>query len=405
MRIIVQKYGGSSVATVKRIQRVAKRIVELKDQNTAVVVVVSAMGKTTDKLVAKAHSITEQPKVREYDMLLATGEQVSIALVTMAIDALGCEAVSLTGAQAGIITDNVHGKATISEIHTERIMKLLNEGKIVIVAGFQGVNLEDDITTLGRGGSDTTAVALAAALKAELCEILTDVDGVYSADPNKIDSARKLDEISYDEMLELASLGAKVLHPRSVELAKEYGVDLHVRSSFNMREGTIVKEEETLEKKRIVSGIASDPKIAKVSVLGVPDRPGIAATIFGALAEAHINVDIIVQNVNREGINDISFTISRDDADHAVATLKKLPQDMCAGGVVVDDKIAKVSIVGAGMISRPGVAAGMFRALADEGINIDMISTSEIRVSCIIARNRADDAVSALHRAFESDLA
>jgi len=393
------------VATVKRIQRVARRIVKLKDDNTAVVVVVSAMGNTTDRLVAMAHRITPNPTAREYDMLLSTGEQVSIALLTIAINALGCRAISLTGAQAGIITDNVRGKATIREIHTERIMKLLEEGNIVIVAGFQGVDMEGEITTLGRGGSDTTAVALAAALKAELCEILTDVDGVYTADPRTINNALKLNEISYDEMLELASLGAKVLHPRSVELAKEYDVHLHVRSSFNQRRGTIVKEVNALEKKRTVSGVALDVETAKVSVLGVPDRPGIAATIFGALADAYINIDIIVQNVNRDGISDISFTVSRDDLDQAVATVKTLPADVCAGGVAVDDNIAKVSIVGAGMISRPGVAARMFRALSDEGINIDMISTSEIRVACIIARNRAADAVRALHKVFEIDFA
>ncbi|MEW5946687.1 MAG: aspartate kinase, partial [bacterium] len=361
-------------------------------------------GDTTDELIRMAQEVNPSPSEREYDMLLATGEQVSIALLTMAIHALGCEAIAMTGAMAGIVTDNVHKKATITEVNPRRVLECLEEGKIVIVAGFQGMDVNEEVTTLGRGGSDTTAVALAAALGSGECEILTDVDGVFTADPKIVGGAvRKLGEVGCHEMLELASVGAKVLHPRSVELAKEYGVRLHVRSSFNRKRGTIVKGVEDLEKKRPVSGVALDVKTAKVSVLGVPDRPGVAGTLFGILGDNHINVDMIIQNVMRGGVNDITFTVSQDDLPKTVELMKSLPPEMSAEGVAVDDKIAKVSIVGAGMVSKPGVAAEMFRTLGGKGINIDMISTSEIRVSCIIARERGEEAVRLLHAAFELD--
>ena len=403
MALIVQKYGGTSVGTVPRIKRVAERIIRLRDEGNDVVVVVSAMGKTTDKLLNLAQQITERPTEREYDMLLSTGEQVSISLLTMALHARGYSAISLTGAQAGIVTDSQHARATIRSINTRCMRHNIKQGNILIVAGFQGVNKEHAITTLGRGGSDTTAVALAAALKADWCAILTDVDGVYTSDPRMVPDAQKLDEISYDEMLELASLGAKVLHPRSVELAKEYGVTLHVRSSFNNKPGTLVKEVSALEKKNIVSGVACDKNTAKVTLMAVPDKPGVAASVFTALGEAAINVDMIIQNINRGQTNDITFTVDGDDLAKTLDAIKPLKKELGYKSVVTDKNTAKVSIVGAGMVSHPGVAARMFKALGAAKVNIQMISTSEIKVSCLISLKLADKAVKALHKEFELD--
>lgn len=405
MAIVVQKFGGSSVADADRIRRVARRVVECYQQGNQVVVVVSARGDTTDELISLAKEITDNPPEREMDMLLSTGEQVSIALLAMAIQAMGYPVISLTGPQVGILTDNVHTKARIQEVRSERLMAELNQGKIVIVAGFQGMTRDNDITTLGRGGSDTTAVAIAAAIKADVCEIFTDVDGVYTADPRVVPRARKLATISYDEMLELASLGALVLQPRSVEFAKQYGVTIHVRSSFNYNEGTLVREVTDMEKVMVVSGVAHDLNVAKISLFDVPDRPGIASTVFTALARESINVDMIIQSGMRDGINDISFTVAKDDLNKVVRVMHKVKEETGASGVSFEDNVAKVSIVGAGMITNPGVAAAMFQALAEEGINIQMISTSEIKVSCIIDAGDAYKAVRALHKKFGLDSA
>ncbi|GAW93248.1 aspartate kinase [Calderihabitans maritimus] len=400
MALVVQKYGGSSVADAEKIRRVARRVVECYKKGNQVVVVVSAMGDTTDELISKAREVTENPPDREMDMLLATGEQQSIALLAMAIQALGYPVISLTGPQAGILTDNVHTKAKILEVSSDRLLKELGEGKIVIVAGFQGITMDNEITTLGRGGSDTTAVAIAAALKADVCEIFTDVDGVFTADPRLVPSARKLSRISYDEMLELASLGALVLQPRAVEFAKQYHVRLHVRSSFNYNEGTIVEEVSDMEKEMVVSGVAHDLNVAKITVFDVPDRPGIACRLFSALARESINVDMIVQSQMRNEINNISFTIGKDDLRKAVGIIERIKGEIGASGFSYDDSVAKVSIVGAGMITNPGVAARMFEALAEEDINIQMISTSEIKVSCIIDAQEIQKAVLALHKKF-----
>jgi aspartate kinase len=400
MALVVQKYGGSSVADAEKIKAVARRVVEAAKGGRGVVVVVSAMGRTTDGLIRLAHEITPRPPERELDMLLATGEQVSIALLAMAIDALGHKARSFTGEQAGIRTDAAHTRARIVGIDGEKVQRALDEGCIAIVAGFQGVTEEDDITTLGRGGSDLTAVALAAALRADVCEIYTDVDGVYTADPNIVPEARKLDRISYDEMLEMASLGAKVLQSRSVEFAKKYGVPVHVRSTFKSDPGTLVTREDPRMEAVVVTGIAHDRGQAKVTILGVPDRPGIAAQVFGAVADHGIVVDMIVQNVSREGLTDISFTVPRADRPKVVATLEEVGRRIGAQGVTADDRIAKVSIVGVGMRSHSGVAARMFRTLSAEGINIQMISTSEIAVSCVIEDKYTELAVRALHEAF-----
>ena len=400
MGIVVQKFGGSSVATPERIKRVAKRVVETRGKGADVVVVVSALGDTTDELIALAKQITDRPPRREMDMLLATGEQVSIALLAMAINDLGHPVISLTGAQGGIITDNTHTKAKILKVNPERVKQELAEGKIVIVAGFQGITSTQDITTLGRGGSDTTAVALAAALKAEVCEIFTDVDGVYTADPRVVQSARKLADVSYGEMLEMASLGALVLQPRSVEFGSQYGVPIHVRSSFNYNEGTIVREERVVEKDMVVVGVAHDVNVAKVTIVDVPDRPGVAYRIFSALAQDGINVDMIVQSTKQESTTDLLFTVSRDDLPRAKEIVEGVAAGLGAQRVLVDDNVGKVSIVGAGMVSNPGVAAKMFEALAQADINIMVISTSEIKVSCLV---RADDvlrAVRVVHEAF-----
>ncbi|MBU1487253.1 aspartate kinase [bacterium] len=401
MSLIVQKYGGSSVANPERIKNVASRIVSSYKEGNQVVVVVSALGDTTDELIALAHQINPNPEEREMDMLISTGEQMSSALLAMAIHSLSCPAISLSAQQVGIFTDNVHTKAKIVKIEPARILKELSLGKIVIVAGFQGMTIEEDIATLGRGGSDTTAVALAYALSADLCEIYTDVEGVYTADPRIVAEARKISEISYDEMLELAALGARVLQSRSVEFAKRYGVRLHVRSSFTKEEGTMVKEEVPKMEDLLVTGVAADTDQAKVTIVDIPDQPGMAARVFGELAKSHINVDTIVQSSSLKGTNDISFTVTKSDLKKTLKTLKKVSNDLTASGVSSDDEVAKVSVVGVGMRSYSGVAAKMFKALADEEINIEMISTSEIKISCIIRRDKADEAVRALHRAFE----
>ncbi|HLE42724.1 MAG TPA: aspartate kinase [Methylomirabilota bacterium] len=401
MGLYVQKYGGSSVADTEKIKGVARRVVETAKAGHRVVVVVSAMGKTTDGLIRLAHEITAAPNEREMDMLLATGEQVSIALLAMAIEILGHPARSFTGEQAGIRTDAAHTRARILGIDADKVRRALDEGHVAIVAGFQGVTGEDDITTLGRGGSDLTAVALAAALRADVCEIYTDVDGVYTADPNIVPDARKLARVSYDEMLEMASLGAKVLQSRSVEFAKKYGVPVHVRSTFKSDPGTLVTMEDPHMESVLVTGVTHDRGQAKVSILRVPDRPGIAAQVFGGVAERGIVVDMIVQNISRDGYTDISFTLPRTDRDRAVAVLSEVARRIGAEGVAHDDRIAKVSIVGVGMRSHSGVAARMFQTLSREGINIQMISTSEIAVSCVIEDKYTELAVRALHDAFE----
>ncbi len=399
--LIVQKYGGSSVADPEKIKSVARRVAESAAQGHRVVVVVSAMGKTTDSLVALAAAITPTPDPREMDMLLATGEQVTIGLLAMALQSLGHPACSFTGPQVDMITDEVHTKARIRRIGAERIAAALAAGKIVVVAGFQGMTEAGEITTLGRGGSDLTGVALAAALKADVCEIFTDVDGVYTADPNVVPEARKLARVSYDEMLEMASLGAKVLQSRSVEFAKKYGVPVHVRSTFKPDPGTLVTREDDSMEEVVVTGITHDRGQAKVSILRVPDRPGIAAQVFGALGAQSIVVDMIVQNISRDGFTDISFTLPRADRARAEQVLVKLAQDIGAAGVAADDRVAKVSVVGVGMRSHAGVAAQIFATLSKDGINIQMISTSEIAVSCVIEDKYTELAVRALHDAFD----
>lgn len=405
MGLVVQKFGGSSVANAERIKRVAQRVIECKKEGNEVVVALSAMGDTTDDLIELCRELTDNPSRREMDMLLSTGEQVSIALMAMTIQNMGYDAVSLTGPQAGFVTDKIHSKAKILYINPERVHNELNKGNIVIIAGFQGMSTDNEITTLGRGGSDTSAVALAAALDADVCEIFTDVDGVYTADPRLVTDATKLETISYDEMLELASLGALVLQPRSVEVAKQFNVTLHVRSSFNHNVGTLVKEademQQTVEKDRVVSGVAHDLNIAKLTLFDVPDQPGVAKTIFKSLAEERINVDMIIQSQQRNELNDISFTIVKDDLIKAVEVCERIKELINAGGFVFDDNVAKISIVGAGMITNPGVAASMFEALADASINIEMISTSEIKVSCIVKADQAKRAVLVLHDKFE----
>ncbi len=399
MALVVQKYGGSSVDGPARIRRVAERVVAAAAASE-VCVVVSAMGKTTDELIGLAGQVSPLPHPRELDMLLTAGERISIALLAMAIHDLGREAVSLTGSQAGIVTDTRHGKAKILELRTERLREALDAGRIAIVAGFQGVSTDLDVTTLGRGGSDTTAVALAAALEASACEIFTDVEGVFTADPRIVPDARKLASVSYEEMLELAASGAKVLALRSVEYARNHGVRIHVRSSFADGEGTwVVKEEEMLEQ-AIVSGIASDTGDAKVTMLAVPDRPGVAGRVFRPLADAGIHVDMIVQNVSAAGHTDISFTLPKADLAQAEPVLDGLAKQVEASGFAVDPEIGKVTVVGAGMRSHPGVAAAMFESLADAGINIEIISTSPIRISCVVRADELERAVQVLHERF-----
>ncbi len=397
MSLVVQKYGGTSLGDPGRIKRVAQRVVETAAAGNEVCVVVSAMGDTTDELIELASQISADPHPREMDMLLTSGERISMALLSMAINDLERDAVSFTGSQAGIVTDTRHGRARIVEIRSARVREALADGKIAIVAGFQGVSTTLDVTTLGRGGSDTTAVALAAALDADVCEIYTDVDGVYSADPRLVPSARKLSAVSFEEMLELAASGARVLALRSVEYARTHDVKIHVRSSFKADEGTwVVKEEELLEQ-AIVSGIAHDTSEAKVTIRGVPDRPGVAGRTFRPLADAGINVDMIVQNTSVHGLADISFTLPEDDLPRAEPILAELARDIGAEGFACEREIAKISVVGAGMRSNPGVAAAIFEALADEGINIEIISTSSIRVSCVVPAADAERAVKVIH--------
>jgi aspartate kinase len=400
MALIVQKYGGTSVGDVDRIRNVARRVTQTRAAGHEVVVVVSAMAGETDRLIGLASKIVERPDERELDVILATGEQVSIGLLSLAIQGLGYRARSFTGGQVRIQTDDVHTKARIVSIESERVRQALGEGEIAIVAGFQGVSAEDEITTLGRGGSDLTAVAMAAALGADVCDIFTDVDGVYTADPNIVPEARKLDRISYDEMLELASLGAKVLQTRSVEYAKNYLVPVHVRSSFNDKPGTMVVKEDAAMEKVVVSGIAYNKQEAKITITRVADHPGIAATLFGRVAEANIVVDMIVQNISLDGQTDISFTVPKTDYARTMEILRHAVREIGADKVIGDDKIAKVSIVGVGMRTHSGVAAKMFETLGREKINIIMISTSEIKVSCVIEAKYTELAVRVLHEAF-----
>ncbi len=399
MSVVVQKYGGTSVADPERIRHVADRIVATRRAGKEVVVVVSAMGTTTDDLIGLARAVNPEPPGREMDMLLTAGERISMALMAMAIEARGVEAVSFTGSQAGILTDASHGAARIQSIRGTRVSDSLSEGKVVIVAGFQGVDPEaKEVTTLGRGGSDATAVALAAALGGEVCEVYTDVDGIYTADPRLVSQARKLDEIGFDEMLELAASGAGVLMSRAVEFGRRFNIPIHVRSSFNDGPGTWVKEK-TMEQ-AIISGVAHDRSEAKVTIRHVPDRPGVAAALFAPLAEADVNVDMIVQNVSHDGFTDISFTVPRQTADSARAIAEKVSAELQAGAVDVDMGIAKVSLVGAGMKSHPGVAAAFFSALAAASINVEMISTSTIRISCVVRADQVEEAVKVLHDAF-----
>ena len=400
MALIVQKYGGTSVGDVDRIKNVARRVTQARAAGHDVVVVVSAMAGETDRLIGLAQKMAERPDERELDVILATGEQVSIGLLSLAIQGLGYRARSFTGSQVRIQTDDVHTKARIVSIDADRTRQALAEGEIAIVAGFQGVSAEDEITTLGRGGSDLTAVAMAAALTADVCEIYTDVDGVYTADPNIVSEARKLDRISYDEMLELASLGAKVLQTRSVEYAKNYLVPVHVRSSFNDNPGTMVVKEDTSMEKVVVSGIAYNKQEAKITITRVADRPGIAAALFGRVAEANIVVDMIVQNISQDGSTDISFTVPKTDYARTQEIVRVMLKEIGADKVIGDDKIAKVSIVGVGMRTHSGVAAKMFETLGREKINILMISTSEIKISCVIEAKYTELAVRVLHEAF-----
>ncbi len=399
MKLIVQKFGGSSVANTERLFNVARIVTDTYKQGCNVVVVVSAQGDTTDDLIAKAHEIDANPSKREMDVLLSTGEQISIALLAMAISKLGYPVISLTGRQAGFLTDSNHSKARIKKVDTERIEKELDQRKIVVVAGFQGMNRYDDITTLGRGGSDTSAVALAAELKADLCQIYTDVDGVYTADPRIVKSAKKLEEISFDEMLELASCGAQVLHNRSVEMAKKYNVNLEVLSSLENKPGTKVKEVTKMEK-MLIKGVAKDDDVVRISVVGLPDKPGIAFRIFSVLASKKVNVDIILQSVGRDGTKDISFTVPEESLDAAIEALNDQMELLGAHRIEVDEDVTKVSIVGAGMQSNPGVAAKMFEALYEADINIQMISTSEIKISVLIQKGQGVKAMNAVSEAF-----
>ena len=403
MALIVQKYGGTSVADPDRIRAVAENVAFTRRHGHDVVVVVSAMGKSTDNLVSLAEAVSKTRPGREMDMLLTTGERVSMALVCMALADLGVDAVSFTGSQVGIITDTVHGKAKILEVKGDRVRHAIAEGKVAVVAGFQGVSIDNEITTLGRGGSDTTAVALAAALGAQSCEIYTDVTGVFSADPRIVPQARKLARISFEEMLEMAGAGSKVLALRSAEFARNHNVALHVRSSFTWEPGTWVTAEEPSVEDPIISGIVQDVNQSKVTVLSVPDRPGISAALFEPLAAANVNVDMIVQNTSNDGKTDISFTVPKADMRIAEEIVARVAADVGAAGVTHLTDIAKVSLVGAGMKTSPGIAAKMFRVLADENINIEMISTSTIRISVVVAASSAEQACQALHRAFGLD--
>ena len=402
MPLVVQKYGGSSLADAEMINSVARRIGRTKDSGMEVVAVVSAMGDTTDELVELASEVSKEPDPRELDLLLSTGELVSCTLLAMAVRSLGYAAISLSGSQAGIWTDTTHGKARIARIDTARVEKELKEGKLVIVAGFQGVSEDMDTTTLGRGGSDTTAVALAAALGAQRCEVYTDVEGIYTADPQVVTEARKIEEIGFEEMLELASYGAK-MHPRSIELASVYEVPIYVASSFTDSPGTLIQRgaKVPMEQRIKVTGVAYDLNVAKITLRGVPDRPGIASSVFEPLAQIGISVDTIVQNTSIENLTDLSFTVARTDLKRAVEVVEPVSRSIGAIGLTTDDSLGKVSIVGAGMLNFPGYAARMFRALADDNINIDMITTSEIRITCIVSDDNVLESVRTLHRAFE----
>ena len=398
--LVVMKFGGTSVGDTRKIKDVARRLVAARETGHRVVGVLSAMGDTTDELIRLAHEISPHPQPREYDMLVSVGERISNSLCAMALHDLGHEAISLTGSQAGILTDTVHGKAKIVEVRAKRINEALDGEKIVLVAGFQGVSSEHEVTTLGRGGSDATAVALAAALGCA-CEIFTDVEGVFTADPRLVPDALKLPKISYEEMLEMAATGARVMMARSIEIARRYGVPLHVRSAFSDTEGTWIGEEDQLMlEKAIVSGVTHDTSEAKATVLGVPDRPGVAARIFRALADAGVNIDMIVQNVSAHGTTDISFTLPKTDLAAAEPILAQLKGEIGAVGIAYDPDVAKISLIGAGMKSHPGVAADMFEALGDAGINIEIISTSSIRVSCVVRAADVERAVAAVHERF-----
>lgn len=405
MSLIVKKFGGTSVGTTEKILNVAKRILSEKKQDDQIVVVVSAMGKSTDELIALARQVNKDPYQyeREMDMLLTTGEQVSIALLTMAFRTLGQKAISLTGALAGMKTDSVHTKGKILDIQPKRVLEELKKGNVVVVAGFQGVNELGDPVTLGRGGSDTSAVALAGALKADTCEIYTDVDGVYSADPRIEPNARRMKEITYDEMLEMARLGAGVMQPRSVEMGQHFNIPIHVRSSFHSRTGTIIREAYTMEEKGfLIRGVAHDTHVAKIAIIGVPNHPGIAHQIFSQLAKAHVVVDMIVQSIRNieKNITDMVFTVASDDLSKARQVVDKVAGELNAIAVLVEEDVAKVSIVGAGMLGNPGIASQMFGALAKAGVNMDVISTSEISISCVVKASEVEKAVRAIHEEF-----
>jgi aspartate kinase len=405
--LVVQKYGGTSVADPDRMRNVARHIAETRAKGIDVVAVVSAMGKATDNLVELARQVASNPQGREMDMLLTTGERISMSLLCMALHDVGCDAMSFTGSQVGIITDTSHTKAKILEIKGDRVREALAAGKVAVVAGFQGVSTDREITTLGRGGSDTTAVALAAALKADSCEIYTDVTGVFSADPRIVPQARKIQNLSFDEMLEMAGAGSKVLALRAVEFARNHNVPIHVRSSFTWEEGTWIigadHERNTAMEEPIISGVVHDVGEAKMTLLGVPDRPGVSALLFESLAQANVNVDMIVQNTSIDGSTDISFTLPLGDIATALPILKKVGDEVGAKGVSQDEDIVKLSLVGAGMKSSPGIAAKMFRVLADNDVNIEMISTSTIRISVVVERNKLETAIRALHTAFDLD--
>ncbi|MEY4115621.1 MAG: aspartokinase [Actinomycetota bacterium] len=407
MALIVQKYGGTSVADPERMRNVARHIAATKAQDNQLVIVVSAMGKATDNLLDLARQVSSAPTGREMDMLLTTGERISMSLLCMALQDLGVDAMSFTGSQVGIITDTVHGRAKILEIKGDRVREALSEGKVAVVAGFQGVSTAKEITTLGRGGSDTTAVALAAALKADVCEIYTDVTGVFTADPRIVPQARKLKHLEFDEMLEMAGAGSKVLALRSVEFARNHNVPIHVRSSFTWEQGTWVtgevrKGEQNMEEP-IISGVVHDASDAKITVLGVPDQPGVSAALFEPLASANVNVDMIVQNTSTAGTTDISFTLPKTDVANAQPIVERIAKQVGATGVTQDTNIAKISLVGAGMKSSPGIAAKMFRVLADNSVNIEMISTSTIRISVVVAAPMLEKAIRSLHTAFDLD--
>jgi aspartate kinase len=399
--VIVQKYGGTSVGTAARIRRVSRRIAATVRRGEQVVVVVSAMGHTTDRMIALAQSVNPEPPARELDMLVANGETITAPLVAMCLEGMGVAAISLSGLQAGVRTSAQHSRARIQDINPGRILEALREGKVPVVAGFQGVTERLEITTLGRGGSDTTAVALAAALKADSCEIYTDVDGIFTADPKVVRNARKLTYIRYDEMLELAAVGARVMHPRAVEIGELYGVPIHVRSSFHDGVGTMIVAQVPMEERQRVRGIAQETNVAKITVLGVADRPGVAAAIFEPLGKAGISVDVIVQNIGRSGHTDLTFSVAESDLKAAVKLVKAAIKNVGARSVSSAGGIAKLSIVGTGMLGTPGIAGRMFRALADAGINIEMISTSEIRITCLVARDQVEKGVRILHKTFE----